>query len=120
MNKMVIIVGLSLMLMVRAVAVADDPVMIRMYNDDADAIVLSVYDMNATPPDTVIVNRRINGFAWIPISVTAGAAGKGHVKWIARTVDSTFPRCGYREVPGAANDVLIYVSVNSSCRETMH
>lgn len=105
------------MLLASAAAVADDPVMIRMYNDDTDDIVLSVYDMNAQPPEAVIANRRINGFAWIPITVTAGAVGKGHLKWIARTADSGFRRCGYQEVHGVANDALVYVSVNSSCRQ---
>jgi hypothetical protein len=116
MNKPVIILGLSLMLLVGA-AVADDPVTIRMYNDDADDIVVSVYDMNAQPPEAVVANQRINGFAWIPVSVNAGAVGKGHVKWIARTVDSGFHRCGHQEVHGVANDALVYLSVNSSCQK---
>jgi hypothetical protein len=37
MSNAVFILGLSVMLLVSAVAVADDPVMIRIYNDDADA-----------------------------------------------------------------------------------
>jgi hypothetical protein len=119
MSKAVTIVSLSLMLLVSAAAVADDPVMIRIYNDDADDIVLSVYDMNAQPPEAVITNQRINGFAWIPIWVTAGAVGKGHVKWIAGTVDPSFHRCGYSEVHGVANEAFVYVSVNSSCRKIM-
>jgi hypothetical protein len=110
------VISLSLMLLASAAAVADDAVTIRIYNDNADDIVLSVYDMNAQPPEAVIANRRINGFAWIPISVTPGAVGKGHVKWIARTVDPNFGRCGYQEMHGVANDTAVYVSVSSSCR----
>ena len=117
MSKPVIILGLSLLLSVSASAFADDSVTIRIYNDDADDIVLSVYDMNAEPPQAVIANQRINGFAWIPISVTAGAVGKGHVKWVARTADPTFHRCGYQEMHGVENDALLYVSVDSSCRK---
>ena len=115
MSKVVIILGLSTML-VSAAAVADDPVMLRMYSDDADDVVLSVYDMNAQPPEAVISHQRISGFAWIPVTVSAGAAGKGHLKWIARTVDSDFLRCGYREMHGVANDAMVYISANSSCR----
>jgi hypothetical protein len=115
MKKAVIIFGLSLMLLVSAESVADDSVMIRIYNDDPDEILLSVYDMNAQPPEAVIANQRINGFAWIPILVAAGAAGKGHLKWIARTVDPDFHRCGYEEMHGLENDAFVYVSVNSSC-----
>jgi hypothetical protein len=117
MSKAVFILGLSAILLVSAAAVADDPVMIRIYNDNADAIVVSVYDMNAQSPEAVVAHQRINGFAWIPISVAAGAVGKGHVIWTARTVDSSFHRCGYQEVHGVANDALVYVSVNSSCQK---
>ena len=116
MSRTVIIFTVSLMLLASAASDADDPLMIRIYNDDADDIVLSVYDMNARPPGAVIANRRINGFAWIPIPVTAGVVGKGHVKWIARTVDPGFHRCGYQEMRGVADDALVRVSANSSCR----
>jgi hypothetical protein len=116
MSKAGIILGLSLMLFVSASVVADDPMTIRIYNDDADDIVLSVYDMNAQPPEAVVANQRVNGFAWIPISVTAGAIGRGHLKWIARTADPSFHRCGHREMHGVENDALVHVSVNTSCR----
>jgi hypothetical protein len=115
-SKAASILSLSLMLLVSAAAVADDPVMIRLYNDGSDAIVVSVYDMNTQPPEAVVFNQRINGFAWIPVSVTAGAVGKGHVEWTARTVDPSFRRCGHREMHGVANDAMVHVSVNSSCR----
>jgi hypothetical protein len=113
-SKAAILIGLSLM---SAAAVGDNQMSIRIYNDDADDIVLSVYDMNARPPALAIAGQRINGFAWIPASVTAGALGKGHVKWIARTLDPDIHRCGYREVHGVANDALVSVSANGTCRK---
>jgi hypothetical protein len=112
-----VMLGIVLMLFVSTTVVADDPVMIRIYNDDADVIVVSVYDMNAQPPQAVIANQRINGFSWIPISVTAGAVGNGDVNWMARTADRSFHRCGYQELHGVANDSFVYISVDSSCRE---
>ena len=113
--------GLSLMLMalLTSAALADDAVTIRIYNDGAENMDVTVYDMNAEPPGTVLASRRINGFAWIPVSVTAGAMGRGHVKWFARTVDPGFRRCGNQEMHGVANDSLVHVSVNSSCRRVM-
>ena len=116
MNKAVTIFSLSLVMLTGAAAVADDPVNIRIYNDSAEDIVVSVYDMNAQPPEAVIADQRINGFAWISASVAAGAVGKGHVKWVARNVDPSFHSCGSREMHGVANDALVYVSVDSSCR----
>ena len=116
MSKVLTNLGLMLTMLVGAATFADDPVTIRIYNDDAESIDLSVYDLNAQPPDAAIVNQRVNSFAWIPISVTAGAVGKGHVKWIARTVDPSFRRCGSQEVRGVANDSFVYVFADSSCR----
>ena len=117
MSKPVIILSLSLMLLISSAAIADDPVTIRIYNDGADDIVVSVYDMNALPPQAVIFNQRINGFAWIPITVTAGTVGNGDVNWIARTADRSFHQCGYQEMHGVANDSFVYISADSGCRE---
>jgi len=117
MSRAVRTLSLSLMLLVSVAALADDSVMIRLYNDGADDIVVNVYDMNAQPPEAVIFNQRINGFAWIPVSVTAGAAGNGHVEWTARTTDPDFRRCGHQEMHGVANEAMVHVSVNSSCHK---
>jgi hypothetical protein len=116
-RKPVIFLSLSLMLVASAAAVADDPLTIRIYNDGADAIVVNVYDMNAQPPETVIAGQQIDGFAWIPVLVTAGAAGKAHVKWIARTADPGSRRCGHREMHRVSNDALVHISLNSSCHK---
>jgi len=111
-----VMLGIVLMLFVSTTVVADDPVMIRIYNDDADVIVVSVYDMNAQPPEAT-VGERINGFAWIPFALAAGAAGRGDLQLIARTADSSFHKCGYKEVRGVANDAEVYISADSSCRK---
>ena len=115
MSRAVIILGLSLMLLASAEAVADDSVAIRIYNDDADDILLSVYDMNAQPPGAVLASQRINGFAWIPVSVTAGAAGNGHIMWIARTAGASFHRCGHQEMRGLADDDSVRLFADSKC-----
>src|ERR1700722_4269471 len=115
MNKAVIILGVSLILMAGAEAVAKDPVTVKIYNDDAESVDLRVYDLNAQPPNALIANQRVNGFAWISISVTAGAVGRGHVKWIARTADPSFHRCGSQEVHGVANGSFVYVFADSNC-----
>jgi hypothetical protein len=107
---------LSLMLLAATAARADDPLTIRIYNDDADDVVVTVYDMNAQPPEPVLANQRINGFAWIPVSVAASDVGNGHVTWIARTAGVDFRRCGYQEMHAIANDSFLYVSADSSCK----
>lgn len=117
MSQSVFILSLGLSLLLGAgAAIADDPVMIRIYNDGAEAVVVSVYDMNGQPPGAILANQRINGFAWISVPVTAGTVGKGHVKWTARTADTSSRKCGYQDMHGVANDAFVYVFANSSCR----
>jgi hypothetical protein len=118
MTEAKILASLLLILLAAAAARADDPVTIRLYNDDAEDVIVTVYDMNAQPPGAVLANQRINGFAWIALSVAAGAVGNGHLKWIARTAGANFRRCGYQEIHGVANDSFVYVSANSSCRRS--
>ena len=112
----VILLSLSLTTMLLTTAArADDTVSIRIYNDGADNMVVTVYDMNAQPPGAVLASQRINGFAWIPVSVTAGAVGNGHIMWIARTASASFHRCGHQEMRGLANDDSVEVFADSKC-----
>ena len=113
----VTLLSLSLMLMLlpTTAALADDSVTIRIYNDGADNMVVTVYDMNAQPPGAVLASQRINGFAWIPVSVTAGAVGHGHIMWIARTAGASFHRCGHQEMRGLANDDSVRIFADSKC-----
>jgi hypothetical protein len=117
MSKVLTNLGLMLTMLVGAATFADDPVTIRIYNDDASDIVVSVYDLNAPPAEALVATQRINGFAWIPVSLTAGAAGKGDLRLIARTSDPTFQECAHKEVRGVANDATVYISVDSGCRK---
>jgi hypothetical protein len=119
MRRPVTILGFALMLSTATAAIGDT-LTIKVLNDSADAIVATVYDLNAQPPGAAIVNQRIEGFAWIPALVTAGAAGNAHVRWTARTADASFRRCGHRERRGLANDATMHVSANSSCSNHAH
>lgn len=114
-SQLVILLSSLLMLLVTAAAVADDTVTIRIYNDGADDIVVTVYDLNARPPGAVLASQRINGFAWIPLSVAGGAVGNGHVMWTARTADASFHKCGHQESRGLANDDSVRVFADSQC-----
>src|SRR5258708_13151909 len=109
MSKRFIILGLMLMMFVSATVVADDPVMIRIYNDDADAIFVSVYDMNAQPPEATI-GERINGFAWIPFASASGAAGKVDLQLIARTADPAFHKCKFQSAHAVQNYSPVTIS----------
>jgi hypothetical protein len=110
-----ILLGFVLTMLVSATAMGDDMVAIRISNDGTDDIVVTVYDMNAQPPGAVVVQQRINGFAWIPVSVTAGAAGMGHVRWTATSAKAGLRRCGHQDKGGLGNDDAVQVFADSQC-----
>jgi hypothetical protein len=109
-----VILGFLLTLLVGATAVGDDMVAIKITNDDADDILVTVYDMNTEPPAAVVFRQRINGFAWIPVSVTAGEAGTGHIRWTA-TSAAGLRRCGHHGNRELGNDDSVRVFADSSC-----
>jgi hypothetical protein len=112
------ILALALMLLWATTTFGDDTVDVRVYNDSADDVVVSLYDMNATPPQPVLVRQTIYGFAWFPASLTPGRDGNGHVKWSAETTGTGFHRCGHRERRKLTNDAVVRVFTNSSCVKT--
>jgi len=96
-------------------AFADDNVPITVTNDNTDAVIVSLYDMNTTPRSKLLSHQRINGFASIPISVTAGADGTAHVYWTAVTADPSMHKCGRKDKPGLQSDASVHVYAKSDC-----
>jgi hypothetical protein len=106
---------LGIALMLATTAFGDDSVDVRVYNDSADDIVVTLYDVNATPPQLVLVRQIIYGFAWFPAALTPGRNGDGHVKWSAETTGTGFHRCGHRERRKLTNDAVLLVFTDSRC-----
>ena len=94
---------------------ANDTVSITITNDNTDDILVTVYDMNTRPHAKVLDGQRINGFASVPVSVTAGAGGTAHVSWRATTLDPDMPQCGRRDKAGLSNGASVHVSAHSQC-----
>jgi hypothetical protein len=109
------ILGIALMLLCATTTFGDDTVDVRVYNDSADDIVVTLYDMNATPPQPVLVRQIIYGFAWFPASLTPGRDGAGHVKWSTETTGTDFHRCGHRERRKLTNGAVMRVFTDSRC-----
>jgi hypothetical protein len=116
-GKPAVILGFLLTLLAGATAIGDDVVALtlRVSNDSTDDILVTVYDMNADPPGAVIVRQRINGFAWIPVSVSAGRAGFGHVQWTATSAAGGQHRCGQHDMRGLGDDDAVPVFADSPC-----
>jgi hypothetical protein len=115
-NTMVVsgFLGLALTL-TGSMTFGDDRLDIRVYNDTADEIVVTVYDMNAGSPGPVLARQVIDGFDWITASVTPSIGSDGHVRWIAQTIGATFHRCGYGERGGLRTNAMVKVSTDSRC-----
>ena len=94
---------------------ANDTVSLTITNDNTDDILVTVYDMNTRPHAKALDGQRISGFASLPVSVTAGAGGTGHVYWRATTLDPNTPRCGQRDKAGLQNGDSVHVSAHSEC-----
>jgi hypothetical protein len=114
-SKAAIILGISLALLASGPAGAGDTVQLRLYNDGSDSIVVTVYDLNARSAGPAAVSERINGFAWIPLMVNAGADGNGHIVWTARNDDEASLRCGQREMHALGEDQWVRISLDSNC-----
>ena len=110
-----VILGFLLTLSLGGTAMADDFVSIKVSNDGTDDILVTVYDMNAEPPGTVVIRQRISGFAWIPLSVTAGRAGFGHVRWTATSAAAGLHLCGRHDTRGLVRDDSVPVFADSPC-----
>ena len=93
----------------------DDQLDIRIYNNTADEIIVTVYDMNAGSPRPVLARQVIDGFDWLTTSVTPSIGSDGHVRWIAQTIGTTFHRCGYGESGGLRTNAMVKVFTDSRC-----
>jgi len=113
------ILGLVLTMLVSATAAGDeavaDMVTLRINNDGTDPVVVTIYDMNADPPGVMVVRQTISGFAWIPVSVTADAAGTGHVRWTATSASDGPRLCGHHGDRHLGNDDFVRVFADSPC-----
>ncbi len=101
-----------------AAAFADDGVPLKITNDGTTDIVVTVYDLNASPQRVVVASQRINGFSTVAISVTAGADGMGNVSWTATTVDTDSRLCGRANRQSLTNDTEVSVHADMPCAST--
>ena len=87
---------------------------VKITNDGTEVIMVTVYDMSASPGRMVLANARINGFSSVPISVIADANGRANLRWTATSTDPTFPRCGHANtIVGNADSVNVHA--DSTC-----
>jgi hypothetical protein len=96
-------------------ALAGDGLSITLNNNTTGNLLVTVYDMNARPPQKVLSGEVINGFASIRISIATDDSGRGHLSWRATTVDRDMRRCGHHDKPKLNDGDTVHVYANSEC-----
>jgi hypothetical protein len=96
-------------------ALGGEGVQVKITNDGTQDIVVTVYDMNATPQRPVLQNARINGFTSATINAIGDATGRANLSWTATSTDSNSPKCGHADTTGIGNDSAVSVHADSSC-----
>ncbi len=99
-----------------AAALGGDSLPVTITNDNSDSILVTAYDLNVRPRAAILVGVKISGFASIPLSITPGPDGYGHIVWSATSADSFSRQCGHRDRARISNNAVIHVHANSECR----
>ena len=108
---------LVLPLLMVGTALGGEGVQIKITNDGTQDIVVTVYDMNASPRVILLRNARINGFTSVPVSAIADATGRANLSWTATSTDGASAKCGHDDTTGLGNDAAVSVHADSSCSE---
>jgi hypothetical protein len=108
---------LALPLLMIGTALGGEGIQVKITNDGTQDIVVTVYDMNATPRAILLQNARINGFTSVPVSAIADARGRANLSWTATSADTTSAKCGHDDTSGLGNDAAVNVHADSSCSE---
>jgi hypothetical protein len=109
------VLGAPTLMLFGAIALAGDGVNLSITNDSINDVFVTVRDMNTSPNVTVLEHQLINGFATIPLSVSADATGRANISWTAIRADAHDRRCGHAARAGLDNDANVNVHADSDC-----
>jgi hypothetical protein len=84
-------------------------------NNTSDNLLVTIYDMGASPRQTILSNRPIYGNASITVSISVDASGSGHVSWTAMSQDPDMRKCGHEDKASLNNGDTVSVYADSSC-----
>lgn len=96
-------------------AVGGEGVMVIISNDTTDNIYVTAYDENVNPAQVVLSRQPIYGSASFPVTITADAAGRGHLSWTATTVDRDMRKCGRKDRPNLNDGDTVHVHADADC-----
>jgi hypothetical protein len=105
----------GLLILLSASAFAGDGLSITINNNTTDNLLVTVYDLNASPVARVLSDQTINGFASFTVTITADDSGAGHLSWTATTAGRDMRRCGRRDKPNLNDGDTVNVYTDSDC-----
>ena len=88
---------------------------ITISNDTTTNLLVTVYDLNASPAQRILSGQLMNGFATMSLSVTPDSSGQGHLSWTATTLDRDMRQCGHRDKPNLNDGDTVHVYANDDC-----
>ena len=90
-------------------------VMLTISNDTSDNLLVTIYDLGASPRQQVLSNRPIYGNASITVSITEDDSGTGHLWWTAMSLDRDMRKCGHDEKANLNDGDTVNVYADSDC-----
>jgi hypothetical protein len=105
----------GLLMVMSASAFGDDGLSITINNNTTDNLLVTVYDLNASPVARVMSDQTINGFASLTVTVMADNSGVGHLSWTAMSGGRDMRRCGRRDKPNLNDGDTVNVYTDSDC-----
>jgi hypothetical protein len=94
-------------------AFGDEGISLHITNDGTADLFVTVTDANSHIP--IIEHQRLNGFATLPITVTADEQGHANITWTTISVDNGDRHCGRGTSTGLETDASVTVRADSSC-----
>jgi hypothetical protein len=108
-----LIIGATALLLAGREALGDEGISVHITNDGTVDIYVTVNDTNSHAP--IIEHQRLNGFATLPITVSADDKGRANITWTTISVDNNDRHCGRGTRANLENDATVNVHADSSC-----
>jgi hypothetical protein len=88
---------------------------VTLNNGTTNNLLVTVYDLNVSPPQRVLSGEVINGNASITVSISPDASGRGHLAWTATTMDRDMGGCGRADKSSLNDGDTVNVNADSTC-----